>query len=91
MSDEINDLQFNILDALYFVEPYQNILDEVEEPEPVIRDELRSMIDKGWVHVMAFDEEKGDYVKSPIYDTDNMQDYAYLASKKGLLRHNGYG
>ena len=83
MNEELNDLQFEILDAIYFVEPYENIIGEIEQPEPVIRDELRTMIDKGWVNVMWFNEEKGDYEKSRIYDTDNMQEYAYLASKDG--------
>jgi hypothetical protein len=90
MNGELTDLQFDILDAIYFVEPYENILTDIEQTEPIIRDELRTMIDKGWVNVMIFNEEKGDYEKSRIYDTDNMQNYAYLASKDGLLKHNGY-
>ena len=90
MTGELNELQFEILDAIYFVEPYENIINEIEQPEPVIRDELRTMIDKGWVNVMIFNEKKGDYEKSRIYDTDNMNQYAYLASKDGLLKHNGY-
>lgn len=91
MNRELNELQFDILDAIYFVEPYQNLIEEIDEPEPVIRDELRTMIDHGLVNVMLFNEEKGDYEKTRIYDTDNMQNYAYLASKDGLLKHNGYG
>ncbi len=90
MNEELTELQFDILDAIYFIEPYQNLLNDIDQPEPVIRDELRTMIDKGWVNVMQFDAEKGDYEKTRIYDTDNMQEYAYLASKDGLLKHNGY-
>jgi len=91
MNEELTDLQFEILDAIYFVEPYQNIIDEVEQTEPIIRDELRTMIDKGWINVLRFDEEKGDYEKTRIYDTDNMQNSAYLASKDGLLKNKGDG
>ena len=87
MSYELNEVQFDILDNLYFVESYENVLADVDHPEPIIRDELRTMIDKGWVHVMEFDEKSGDYLRTPIYDTDNMKEYHYLASKEGLLRH----
>ena len=90
MSYELNEVQFRILDAIYFVESLEHILEDVGEPEPVVRDELRTMIDRGWVHVMAFDEAKGDFIRTAIYDTDNMQEYSYLASKDGLLKHNGH-
>lgn len=90
MNNELSDLQFEILDNIYFVEPYQNILNDIDLPEPVIRAELRKMIGTGLVNVLEFNEEKGDYQKTRIYDTDNMQKYAYLASKDGLLKHNGF-
>lgn len=90
MNEEMNDVQFDILDSLYFVEPYAYILEEVSHPPAVVKDELRQMIDKGWVQVMRFDEEKGDYLRTSIYDADQMEDYAFLATKEGLLRHNGH-
>lgn len=88
--EELNDIQFKILDAVYFVEPFANILEEVEEPKAVLIDELRTLIDRGWIQVMAYDETRGDYQRSPIYDSDHMEDYAYLATKEGLLKHNGF-
>lgn len=90
MNGELNDLQFDILDSLYFVEPYINVIEEIDSPEPVIRAELRKMIGTGLVNVLEFNEVKGDYEKTRIYDTDNMHQYAYLASKDGLLKHNGH-
>ena len=38
---------------------------------------------------MRFDEQKQDYVKSFIFDSDDMHAYSYLAKKDGLLAHNG--
>ncbi|MFK7969705.1 MAG: hypothetical protein AB8F95_05025 [Bacteroidia bacterium] len=91
MSDiALNDLQFDVIDCLYFVEPYANILEDVGKPEPIVRDELRTLIDRGYVNVLIFEESSGDYVKTSIFDSDNMQDYFYLASKDGLLKHNGF-
>jgi len=90
MDNTLNEVQFQILDAIYFVEPFTNILDEVDATRPVIVDELRNMIDKGWIQVMQYDEEKGDYVRTNIYDTDHLEDYHFLATKEGLLKHNGH-
>jgi hypothetical protein len=91
MNEEaLNELQFDIIDCLYFVESYENILEDVGKPEPFVRDELRTLIDRGYVNVLIFDEEDGEYHKTPIFDSDNMKDYHYLASKDGLLKHNGF-
>jgi hypothetical protein len=89
MNQELNDVQFEILDAIYFVEPLDNILEEVAAPRAVVLDELRTMIDKGWVQVLRFDEDSGDYVRTAIYDSDQMGDFGYLATKDGLMKHNG--
>jgi len=91
MNQELNDVQFDILDAIYFVEPLENILAEVDAPRAVVLDELRTMIDKGWVQVLRFDEDSGDYVRTAIYDSDQMGDFRYLATKDGLMKHNGQG
>ena len=42
MSEELNELQFAILDVLYFVESFGHILEDVGEPAPSVRDELRT-------------------------------------------------
>ena len=91
MSYELNDAQFQILDSIYFVESFKNILEESGETVPVVVNELRTLIDRGWVQVMIFDEKKGDFVRTAIYDTDHMQEYHFLATKSGLMKHNGRG
>jgi hypothetical protein len=37
---------------------------------------------------MKWDEEKREYVRSFIYDSDNMNAYSYMATKEGLMAHN---
>jgi len=90
MNSPLTDLQFDILDTVYFVEPLDKILEEVDERRPVILDELKNMIDKGWIQVMAFDEAPQDYLRTNIFDSDNLYEYRFLATKDGLLRHNGH-
>lgn len=87
---ELDDLQFDILDVIYFVEPLEHILEEVDAPRAVVIDELRTMIDRGWVQVMIHDDDKGDYVRTGIFDSDNLDEFFFLATKEGLLRHNGH-
>jgi hypothetical protein len=89
MSMNLNDAQFAILDTLYFVEPFDQIIEESGLPESVVKDELRNLIAARWVQVMAFDETSKDFVRSTLYDADNMRDYHYLATKEGLLKHSG--
>lgn len=86
--NKISQVEYDILNALYFVEPFENILDEVDASRPVIVDSLKTLIDKKYVSPLHFDEEKGDFVKTYIYDSDNMQNYSFLATKEGLMLHN---
>ncbi|MEM9987392.1 MAG: hypothetical protein AAF804_20045 [Bacteroidota bacterium] len=88
--EELNDLQFDILDTIYFVEPLEHILEECDAPRAVIIDELKTMIDRGWVQVMRYDEKKDDFVRTAIFDSDHLEEYSFLATKDGLLRHTGH-
>ncbi|MEZ4830304.1 MAG: hypothetical protein R3C61_29065 [Bacteroidia bacterium] len=90
MNEELNDIQFQILDAVYFVESFENVLEESGAPAPVVVDEIRTLIDRGWLQVMVFDEAKGDYVRTSIFDTDHLEEYHFLATRAGLLKHNGH-
>lgn len=85
----MNDAQFSILDTLYFVEPYDQIIAETGLPESVVKDELRNLIAARLVQVMSYDEKSKDFVRSSMYDADDMRAYHYLATKEGLLKHSG--
>ena len=88
MSD-MNEIQWQILDSVYFVESFEHILEEVEGQKAVVADELKILIDRGWIQVMEFNEKGGDYQKTIFYDSDDMHAYQYLATKQGLMKHNG--
>ena len=90
MNEELTELQFQILDSLYFVERFEHVLEEAEQARPIVVDELRTMIDRGWIQVMVFNHENGDFVRTLIFDTDHLEEYAFLATKEGLLKHNGF-
>lgn len=88
MIPEIDEIEYEVLNCLYFVEPFDKILEEVHHPAPVVGDVLKGLIRKKMVIAMRWDEPAGDYVRSFIYDTDNLHAYSYLATKEGLLAHN---
>mgnify|MGYP001347513760 CR=1 FL=1 len=88
---ELTDLQFRILDSIYFVEPFEKIVEESGAPEKVVADELKTMISRRWVQVMKFDPNRNDFVTTLFYDGDNLKECSFLATKEGLLLHNGYG
>ncbi len=84
----MNDIQFDILDKLYFVEPYQSLLKEIHVSESILRNELKDLIKKGWVQIMKFDEQIQDFVPTPFLNVDDLQSCYFLATKEGLLKHN---
>ncbi|MCS7029397.1 MAG: hypothetical protein NZ519_11595 [Bacteroidia bacterium] len=86
---ELTPLQYEILDKIYFVEPFHRIVEEVKSPANVVADELKNLIAKQWVQVLKYDEQIKDYIKTEIYDIDNLEDYFFLITKEGLLKHNG--
>jgi hypothetical protein len=88
LNEPLSDIEFDVLNALYFVEPFQNILDECKASEPVVADVLKQLIHKKYVTPMQFDEEKQEYIRTFFYDSDNMRAYHYLATKDGLIAHN---
>jgi len=88
MENELSDLERDILNSVYFVEPFENILEEVNLPAPIVADGIKTLIHKKMIVAMRWDEDKMEYVRSFIYDSDNMKAYSYLATKEGLLAHN---
>lgn len=87
---DINEIQFRILDALYFVEPFETLLEEVGASENIIANELRQLISHRYVQAMRYDNATEDYVPSTVFNSDDLREFRYLATKEGLLKHNGF-
>ncbi len=83
----MTDAEFDVLDELYFVQPYEHLQSELDLDESELKDTLIGLSEKGWIKCYtSMDEE--------VFDQDldlenNYQRYLYLASKKGLMAHNG--
>lgn len=84
----LTDIEYDILNALYFVEPFEKILEETHATEPIVADALKFLIDHKLVSPMKWNDNAGDFERTYFYDTDNMHAYHYLATREGLQAHN---
>ncbi|HHG84630.1 MAG TPA: hypothetical protein ENJ82_07765 [Bacteroidetes bacterium] len=84
---ELNKIQHQILNCLTFVEPFETLVEEVAEREPVIIAELRDLIDLRYVQVMYKPDGSNAYQKSFYYDADDMRAFGYQATSKGMDKH----
>jgi len=83
----VTDQEFDVLDELYFVTSFQQLLQELEWPADELKSVLETLLEKEWVrcylnHSEELLPQEVDFQKS--YNT-----YHYLATKAGLLAHNG--
>jgi len=83
----MTDLEFDVLDELYFVIPFRHLQDELELDELSLKEVLHSLLHKGWIKCFLNASEEA--VSSEIDFENKYKDYFYLASKQGLLAHNG--
>lgn len=80
----MDEVEYDLLDELYFVTSYPELEANVDMPEQEIQKALISLASKGWIRVYENSDKELD-------DFDlirNFRSYFYLASKKGLLAHN---
>ncbi len=81
MSDE----EFDLLDELYFVQPYSVIQEALAWEDGKMLDTLVLLKDKGWIKCFTAPDRE-------CFDSINLHEVGkellYLASKKGLMAHN---
>ena len=78
--------EYEILDALYFTVSFDAVKKELETDELMLRDELLTLMDKGWVKCLEKNSEAEVEDKELV--KNNYKEYNFLASKKGLIAHN---
>ncbi|MEM9324821.1 MAG: hypothetical protein AAGA85_04160 [Bacteroidota bacterium] len=82
----MSDHEFDVLDELYFVLSFEQLREacllDLQELVPT----LLALYEKGWIRVLeGVDEDAA----APVNLGDRYHEYFYLASKNGLLAHNG--
>jgi hypothetical protein len=83
----MSDQEFDLLDEVYFVTSYQDIQAELGWEDAEMKKTLLELYEKGWIKCFA--DASTELVDSEVDLEKQYQQYHYLASKKGLLAHNG--
>ena len=83
----MTDEEFDVLDELYFVQPFSYLVEEMSMAAEELKPILSALLSKGWVKCFY---NMNDEVFEHELDFENQfKDYCYLATKQGLLAHNG--
>ncbi len=82
----MTDDEFDVLDELYFVQSFHELVDLTGKEGENLRKILSDLFEKGWIRIFKeVDEEV------PIDEIDlnhRAEEYIFLASKEGLMAHN---
>ena len=81
----MTDLEFDLLDELYFVISFQSILVELNWSSEVLTQELEKLLHKEWIKTI---ETETMLELTHMPPTADFHKYLFLATKKGLLAHN---
>ena len=83
----MSELEYDVLDELYFVQSFKALMQLTDLEEGELKPILKGLIEKGWVRCFL---NVTDEVFAESLDFElEFRDYHYLASKAGLLAHNG--
>lgn len=82
----MNDQEFQVLDELYFIQSFQELLALTDLNEAQLKAILEDMLAKGWVKTMKTRE--GEELADKEDFLQHYASYLYLATKAGLLAHN---
>ena len=81
----MSELEYDILDELYFMIHFDELLERIGLDDDEIRPILAKLLRKGWIRVYQEPQEELD---AELVDLEiHFRNYYYLASKDGLKAH----
>jgi DNA-binding Lrp family transcriptional regulator len=83
----MSDLEFDILDELYFVISFKELQKHLHLSEEVLANTLSNLLNKGWVKCFYAGGDEIVLQEELDFET-KYSTYHYLATKAGLLAHN---
>lgn len=75
------------MDELYFVISFEQLRDTLELEGPELRNVLQTLLRKEWIKCYA--DHTQEVLSQDVNFSNQYQEYFYLATKEGLLAHNG--
>ena len=82
----MTELEYDIIDEIYFVQSFDNLLSSLDLDPETLKRMLKSMFIKGWIRCYINPSEE-IFQWDLDLDSDYGQ-YLYTASKAALLAHN---
>ncbi|MFY0606136.1 MAG: transporter [Cyclobacteriaceae bacterium] len=82
----MTDIEFDVLDELYFVISYGDLKDNLSMKESELKESLVTLLQKDWIKVLSNVDDEID--KAEVDLSGQAESYYYLITKKGLLAHN---
>ncbi|TYP94843.1 hypothetical protein LX73_0132 [Fodinibius salinus] len=79
---KISQTEKRVLEKLIFPEKYQDILEETGLLHGELRDDLINLLSFGFIE--AYERSGNKISLTSFYDTDNLQDFTFQATSKGL-------
>ena len=78
-------IEFEIIDELYFVISFNELLAQLDFDKDLLENELRKLYQKGWIRIYdGIDKE----LENHVLPDESFSKYQFLVSKKGLSEHN---
>ncbi|MDA0195321.1 MAG: hypothetical protein O2887_10700 [Bacteroidetes bacterium] len=82
----MNDIEFDVLDELYFIKTFDEILSSTQLDSKELRVILMRLFDKGWIR--CYRSASDEVIPEEVDIELDYMKYLYLASKTGLIAHN---
>jgi len=86
--NELSDLEFRIIDELYFVNSFDDLVHSLQEDRTVIEIVLIQLLHKGLIIQLIFEIDSHNYKVLDEPDLHAIRESFFVASKSGLLLHN---
>ena len=83
----MTDLEYDVLDELYFVIPFSQLQDTLELEKDELKKVLQALLRQGWIK--CFSDQTHELSADETDFAAHFKDYCYLATKAGLLAHHG--
>lgn len=84
----MNEQEIDLLDELYFVQSYSEVKGALDWEDPQLQKHLFSLNQKEYIKILINHDE--EYIGSNDLSSIPWNDLYFLATKKGLLEHNGF-
>lgn len=84
----MTDIEFDVLDELYFVQDFDQLRESLDISNEQLRATLQLLVEKGWAKCLYLNKDE-PIAEKEIDLINNYKQYAYLATKAGLMAHNG--